>query len=534
MAVLGIASGVGTILATSAVAVAASPAIALGVAASAAIGVGLNAYSLANSFKTAVELHNIVTGVEGATVSQSSLADWGVSRFGDATGFVPDHLIVIPADKRAAIKNLPTGYTWLNVISLALSVSFSTIDLMSDQVIADASDLSSAYRNCMILTTKPTNVTENGARLNGYVNGASVLGFQTKYGFILKSFDDKTIETAPIENGLGENFSIDCNDLQKATRYKYMSYLWDYTNGYLKFGATRSFRTEGVPVDILTTSLNQSTENNGKFTYNINVKLLLETDDDVLDWGFYYMENEQHKSYSLKGKTSGEYGYNFTYGSQNEEIELEMGTYIKFKSEGNVAHYGESSSYAFVYSDNMCPDDKHPHLIDLGLSDGTLWSCCNVGASSPYEYGGLYYCEGEGEWPTSIINISGTSYDVAKNSWGGNWRLPIREMSNVLLNECTWTWTSRSKIWGYKVEGPNGKCIFMPAAGVKLIYRDKEDVIVGRDICCDYLLGEYWKREDEDGTIWWGHGDLYMAESDLGELSSNGFGYSVRAIQSSK
>ena len=27
-----------------------------------------------------------------------------------------------------------------------------------------------------------------------------------------------------------------------------------------------------------------------------------------------------------------------------------------------------------------CPDDNHPHAIDLGLPSGTKWACCNVGA----------------------------------------------------------------------------------------------------------------------------------------------------------
>lgn len=32
--------------------------------------------------------------------------------------------------------------------------------------------------------------------------------------------------------------------------------------------------------------------------------------------------------------------------------------------------------------------------VDLGLTSGTLWATCNVGASSPEEYGG-YYAWGE-------------------------------------------------------------------------------------------------------------------------------------------
>ena len=35
-----------------------------------------------------------------------------------------------------------------------------------------------------------------------------------------------------------------------------------------------------------------------------------------------------------------------------------------------------------------CPDNNHPHLIDLGLPSSTKWSCCNVGASKPEAYGG--------------------------------------------------------------------------------------------------------------------------------------------------
>lgn len=36
-----------------------------------------------------------------------------------------------------------------------------------------------------------------------------------------------------------------------------------------------------------------------------------------------------------------------------------------------------------------CPDDNHPHTIDLGLPSGTLWACCNVGAAKPEAYGGF-------------------------------------------------------------------------------------------------------------------------------------------------
>ena len=39
-----------------------------------------------------------------------------------------------------------------------------------------------------------------------------------------------------------------------------------------------------------------------------------------------------------------------------------------------------------------CPDSNHPHAIDLGI--GVKFACCNVGASSPEQYGD-YYAWGE-------------------------------------------------------------------------------------------------------------------------------------------
>ena len=37
-----------------------------------------------------------------------------------------------------------------------------------------------------------------------------------------------------------------------------------------------------------------------------------------------------------------------------------------------------------------CPDDNHPHMIDLGLPSGTKWACCNVGATKPKGDGDYY------------------------------------------------------------------------------------------------------------------------------------------------
>ena len=77
--------------------------------------------------------------------------------------------------------------------------------------------------------------------------------------------------------------------------------------------------------------------------------------------------------------------------------------------------------------------------VDLGLS--VRWAACNVGADSPEEY------------------------DAARAIWGAPWQLPTKAQVVELLETCEWKWTEMNGCRGYKVTGPNGNSIFLPAAG---------------------------------------------------------------------
>ena len=55
--------------------------------------------------------------------------------------------------------------------------------------------------------------------------------------------------------------------------------------------------------------------------------------------------------------------------------------------------------------------------------------------------------------------------DAASVNWGGAWCMPTRAEQDELRNKCSWTWTSQNGVNGYKVKGPNGNTIFLPAAG---------------------------------------------------------------------
>ena len=140
------------------------------------------------------------------------------------------------------------------------------------------------------------------------------------------------------------------------------------------------------------------------------------------------------------------------------------------------------------------PEIGTHEYVDLGLS--VKWATCNVGANSPEEYGD-YFAWGEIEpkeeysWSTykycvdnydNLTKYCTQSYDgkdgftdnktvldpeddAATVNWGGNWRMPTYKEMGELREKCTWIWTTQNGVKGYKVVGPNGNSIFLPAAG---------------------------------------------------------------------
>ena len=164
--------------------------------------------------------------------------------------------------------------------------------------------------------------------------------------------------------------------------------------------------------------------------------------------------------------------------SEGQETRLEGAltkqTDITFKPLGSGSSYSSSSSGVSGASGTH---NGHGY-VDLGLPSGLKWATCNVGASSPEDYGDYYQwgattsppnnnytasnCETYGK---SIGDIKGTSRDVAHVKWGGSWRMPTKEEMQELIDKCTWKWKKKGGHHGYIVTGPNGNSIFLPAAG---------------------------------------------------------------------
>ena len=147
--------------------------------------------------------------------------------------------------------------------------------------------------------------------------------------------------------------------------------------------------------------------------------------------------------------------------------------------------------------------------IDLGLTSGTLWATCNIGAASPEEYG-YYFAWGETapkenyDWSTyKFGNTSNfTKYnstdgltqlkledDAAYIIWGKNWRMPTHEEELELTRECSWENDVINNISGYKITGPNGNTIFMPRGG---LYDGTDYGSNGQELSFVNTDGWYW------------------------------------------
>ncbi|MBO5848550.1 MAG: DUF1566 domain-containing protein [Bacteroidales bacterium] len=177
-------------------------------------------------------------------------------------------------------------------------------------------------------------------------------------------------------------------------------------------------------------------------------------------------------------------------------------------------------------------EEKHQghEYVDLGLS--VKWATCNIGASSPEGYGD-YFAWGETNtkaryeeynsktYCKPMSDISGNAqYDVAKAKWGGEWRMPTGEEMDELLNECTWTWELKEGVKGYKITGPNGNSIFLPAAGSRN----------GASLSSTGESGNYWSSthgeyEDYDAFYLYFHGGIRYKSCNLRDN-----GQSVRPV----
>lgn len=204
------------------------------------------------------------------------------------------------------------------------------------------------------------------------------------------------------------------------------------------------------PVTLSDFTITKSQYKKGAFTnegryydYRFDAMVTATLDDDaenIADWGYVYLDPNGHEAFiSLRQFGNSYTDDRWAYFRNEKKSTCTLYGYVKYQGSDEPV-LGEPHDYPLEYGLTSCPDANHPHWIDLGLPSGTLWRCCNEGASTPEAFGGYYTFE----------QVSSA---------------PSLEQIKELLNNCTYQWTTQNGVNGGKFTGPNGGTIFLPAAG---------------------------------------------------------------------
>ena len=169
------------------------------------------------------------------------------------------------------------------------------------------------------------------------------------------------------------------------------------------------------------------------------------------------------------------------------------------------------------------------NAIDLGLS--VKWADRNMGASTAFDYGGLYgwgdssgnqKIENLNYYPTSTPpqEICGTKYDIAHVQWGKGWRLPTAQEIDELESKCKFTFiTSEDGKSGFLVIGPNGNSMFLPLSGIR-----KGNIITNRN-----KIGYYWSGK-LGSDIRTAHAFYLYENCEIESVFFRYYGFSIRPV----
>lgn len=197
--------------------------------------------------------------------------------------------------------------------------------------------------------------------------------------------------------------------------------------------------------------------------------------------------------------------------------------------------------------------------VDLGLPSGTLWATCNIGATSPEDYGDYFawgetegydsgktrfgldtykWCKGSNSTMTKYCSNSSYSYegftddlteleladDAAYVNWGPAWRMPSIEQFQELINSSYTTseWTTQNGVYGRKITSlSNGNSIFLPAAGHR---RSSSRYDEGS-------YGYYWSRTLHSDETYSARSLFFFSSGISAEVDLRYCGLSVRPVR---
>ena len=341
-----------------------------------------------------------------------------------------------------------------------------------------------AYALPTVTTSSVTNISKTSATVGGNVTSDGGMSVAER-GVVYSTSSNPTTSNSKVTSGSGMgSFTCSLTNLQEGTTYYVRAYAVNEKG--TAYGEQKSFTTSSVALPTVTTS---SATNISKTSATVGGKVTSDGGASVTERGVVYSTvsnpviNNIYHTTKVVGSGTGSFSVNLT--------NLVEGTtyYVRaYATNEKGTAYGNQ----VVFTTLEAPIENVHEYVDLGLS--VKWATCNVGASSPEDYGDYFawgetqpkstykwstykYCNGSYNSLTKYNNSSsfGTvdnktqlelSDDAARANWGGSWRMPTRAEQDELRNNCTWTWTTQNGVKGRKVTSKsNGNSIFLPAAG---------------------------------------------------------------------
>ena len=330
-----------------------------------------------------------------------------------------------------------------------------------------AIDMQNSYFVPAVTTGAASNITATSATLSGNVTSAGVASV-TSRGFLYGTNSSDLTQTVLGGNGTG-SYTASLSGLTSGTTYYYKAFATN--NAGTAYGEIMSFTTPNLPT--VTTGTASSVTGTGA---TLSGNVTSDGNATVTARGFVYGTSANNLSQTVQsGSGTGSFTKALT-GLSNST------TYYYKAYATNVAGtaYGDVMSFttetaSTSYSDPTGYTNGHGY-VDLGLPSGTKWATCNVGASTPTDYGS-YFAWGETTTKSSYSSGNYTysdnpttlpsNRDAATANWGSGWRMPTATEMQELINNCTVTWTTQSGVNGRQFTGPNGNSIFLPAAGYR-------------------------------------------------------------------
>lgn len=209
--------------------------------------------------------------------------------------------------------------------------------------------------------------------VDGYLSANANDGeFQFDYGICYAEHENPTIADNVVSKNVTSGFinsitlslpeKFILSNLNKSTTYYYRAFYKD-ENGVSYCEYTKKFTTSDIPASI--TSFVQANSYHSKegyvyednkyhYKYLASVKAEITSFDNISDWGYYYInENGQRVAYSLMSRNDISCDDILTVYKNLDKTSVNIGCYVKYASDANVAVYGDPKEYKLKYNDQL-------------------------------------------------------------------------------------------------------------------------------------------------------------------------------------